>query len=76
MIALEVRKFLLMLKINTSKWESTQIFKQSVPFKTLFYGEINPATENSLLRYPTKGAEGLEREFVYIIDSSLGFENG
>lgn len=37
-IVIDLRKFLIDLNINPSAYESTQIFKQAVPFKTLHYG--------------------------------------
>jgi hypothetical protein len=40
LITIEFRKFLVDLKIDPFKYETTQIFKQCVPFKTLYYGEI------------------------------------
>jgi hypothetical protein len=35
---MELRKLLIMLKINIERYESTQIFKLVAPFKTLHYG--------------------------------------
>lgn len=35
---MDFRRFLIDLKYDISKYESTQLFKQAAPFKTLFYG--------------------------------------
>lgn len=38
----ELRRLLVELKLDTTKLESTQLFRQAIPYKTLHYGEITP----------------------------------
>lgn len=40
LLIMDLRKLLIELKIDTKRYESTQLFKQGAPFKTLHYGEI------------------------------------
>lgn len=61
MVVVELRKLLITLKIDPTRFESTQIFKQAVPFKTLYYGEITKDAEPQLMKFPTKTSLGLER---------------
>ena len=61
LIVSDLRKFLLELKIDPLAYESTQLFKQSIPFKTLHYGEVSKENEAQLLKFPTKFSHGLER---------------
>lgn len=57
----ELRNLLLSLKIDTTAYESTQLFRQVIPFKTLCYDEITKEVEPSLLKFATKNSPGLER---------------
>ncbi len=60
-IVIEARKLLISLKIDPSKFETTQVFRQVVPFQTLYYGEVTKEIEPQLLKFPTKTSPGLER---------------
>ena len=64
----DFRKMLVDLKIDPTGFESTQIFKQACPFKTLHYGEMSKEVEASLLKFPTRLSPGLEREYVVVVD--------
>ena len=68
LIVIDFRKMLVDLNIDPAGFESTQIFKQACPFKTLHYGEISKEVEASLLKYPTRLSPGLEREYVVVVD--------
>jgi hypothetical protein len=37
-VAIELRNALIALGIDTEKYESTKVFMQAVPYKTLYYG--------------------------------------
>lgn len=49
------------LNIDVNLFESTQICRQSLPWKALYYGPITPQDEEGFLKYPTKFSTGLER---------------
>jgi hypothetical protein len=68
LLIMDLRKLLTELKIDTKRYESTQLFKQGAPFKTLHYGEITKEIEPQLMKFPTKASAGLEREYVFLID--------
>lgn len=58
---LEIRKILQELKVDSRLFESTQIFRQSLPFITLHYGPITKEVEAQISKIPTKASTGLER---------------
>ena len=50
MLGLEIRKSMVQLKIDPGLYESTQIFKQVIPFRTLHEEEVNKDNELALLK--------------------------
>jgi nitrate reductase beta subunit len=66
-VAIEIRNALIDLGIDTEKYESTKVFMQAVPYKTLYYGMITKEAEPELLKFPSTNV-GLEREFVFVFD--------